>query len=81
MLTEDERNRAQAMREDAQRLYEAADGEIRSAQAVLLTAGEYAAIERVTVRTVRRWISKGAVSVRRTPGGGIRIVRPRAQMT
>jgi excisionase family DNA binding protein len=38
-----------------------------------LTVKEYAAIERVDERTVRRWIAKGAVDVRRTPGGGIRI--------
>jgi predicted site-specific integrase-resolvase len=39
-----------------------------------LTVKEYAAKERVDERTVRRWITKGAVKVRRTPGGGIRIV-------
>jgi excisionase family DNA binding protein len=38
-----------------------------------LTVKEYANVERVTERTVRNWISKGAVAVRRTPGGGIRI--------
>lgn len=38
-----------------------------------LTVKEYAAIERVTERTARRWIAKGAVTVRRTPGGGLRI--------
>jgi excisionase family DNA binding protein len=38
-----------------------------------LTVKEMAARERVTERTVRRWIEKGAVIVRRTPGGGIRI--------
>jgi predicted site-specific integrase-resolvase len=32
-----------------------------------------AAAERVDERTVRRWIEKGAVKVRRTPGGGVRI--------
>ena len=37
------------------------------------TVKEYAARERVDERTVRRWIVKGAVNVRRTPGGGIRI--------
>lgn len=37
------------------------------------TVKEYAARERVDERTVRRWIQKGAVEVRRTPGGGIRI--------
>lgn len=38
-----------------------------------VTVKEYATMERVTPRTVRRWIDKGAVSVRRTPGGGVRI--------
>lgn len=38
-----------------------------------LTIKEYAQAERVDERTVRRWIAKGAVPVRRTPGGGIRI--------
>lgn len=38
-----------------------------------LTIKEFAAVERVDERTVRRWIAKGAVEVRRTPGGGIRI--------
>lgn len=41
-----------------------------------LTVKEYAARERVTERTVRRWIDKGAVDVRRTPGGGLRITSP-----
>jgi excisionase family DNA binding protein len=38
-----------------------------------LTVKEFAAQERVDERTVRRWILKGAVEYRRTPGGGIRI--------
>jgi excisionase family DNA binding protein len=38
-----------------------------------LTIKEYAAIERVTERTVKNWIAKGAIDVRRTPGGGVRI--------
>lgn len=38
-----------------------------------LTVKEFAARERVDERTVRRWIMKGAVDYRRTPGGGIRI--------
>jgi excisionase family DNA binding protein len=38
-----------------------------------LTVKEYAAVERVTERTVRNWISKGAVVARRTPGGHVRI--------
>lgn len=37
------------------------------------TVKEYAQLERVDERTVRRWIAKGAVAVRRTPGGGLRI--------
>lgn len=41
------------------------------------TVKEYAAQERVDERTVRRWIAKGAVEHRRTPGGGIRIVERR----
>lgn len=38
-----------------------------------LTVKEYAEAERVTTRTVYNWIGKGAVPVRRTPGGNIRI--------
>lgn len=38
-----------------------------------LTVKEYAEAERVTTRTVYNWIGKGAVAVRRTPGGNIRI--------
>ena len=38
------------------------------------TVKEYAARERVDERTVRRWLLKGAVYYRRTPGGGIRIL-------
>lgn len=38
-----------------------------------LTVKEFASRERVAERTVRRWIDKGAVDVRRTPGGGLRI--------
>lgn len=37
------------------------------------TVKEFARHERVDERTVRRWIAKGAVAVRRTPGGGVRI--------
>lgn len=39
-----------------------------------LTVKEVAAQERVDERTVRRWIAKGAVVIRRTPGGGVRII-------
>lgn len=38
------------------------------------TVKEFARRELVTVRTVKRWISKGAVEIRRTPGGGVRII-------
>lgn len=41
-----------------------------------LTVRELAVAERVTEKTVRRWIEKGAVTTRRTPGGGVRIVVP-----
>lgn len=41
-----------------------------------LTVKEYAHAERVTERTVRTWIAKGAVSVRRTPSGRVRIRSP-----
>lgn len=42
-----------------------------------LTVKDFARREQVDERTVRRWIAKGAVDVRRTPGGGIRIVERR----
>ena len=45
-----------------------------------LTVKELAAKERVDERTVRRWIEKGAVDVRRTPGGGVRIIDRRSDM-
>ena len=38
-----------------------------------LTVKEFAAHERVTERTVWTWIAKGAIPVRRTPGGRVRI--------
>lgn len=38
------------------------------------TVREFAEREKVSIVTVRRWVEKGAVQVRRTPGGGIRIV-------
>lgn len=38
-----------------------------------ITVKQFAALEQVTERTVWNWIAKGAVIVRRTPGGGIRI--------
>lgn len=43
-----------------------------------LTVKELAVAERVTERTVWNWITKGAVDVRRTPGGGVRILQPPA---
>lgn len=42
------------------------------------TVKELANRERVNERTVYRWIDKGAVDVRRTPGGGVRIVERRS---
>jgi hypothetical protein len=39
-----------------------------------LTVKEYAALERVTDRTVWNWRQKGAVEFRRTPGGRVRII-------
>ncbi len=39
-----------------------------------LTVREYALHERVTERTVWRWIDKDAVQTRKTPGGGVRVV-------
>jgi len=42
-----------------------------------LTVKEYAALERVTDRTVRSWLTKGAIAHRKTPGGRLRIlIRP-----
>jgi excisionase family DNA binding protein len=38
------------------------------------TVKEFAHRERVDERTVRRWIEKGALAVRRTPGGRVRIM-------
>jgi len=38
-----------------------------------LTVKEFAAQERVTDRTVRLWMAKGAIAFRHTPGGGVRI--------
>ncbi|NBP84798.1 MAG: helix-turn-helix domain-containing protein [Mycobacteriaceae bacterium] len=39
-----------------------------------LTLKELAALWRVDVRTVRRWVEKGAVKTIKTPGGGVRVV-------
>lgn len=41
------------------------------------TVRDFARKEQVNEKTVRRWIVKGAVTIRRTPGGGIRIVERR----
>lgn len=38
------------------------------------TVKELAWLDDVGERTVRRWIAKGAVRFRKTPGGGIRIL-------
>lgn len=42
------------------------------------TVKAFAQREQVNERTVRRWMEKGAVEFRRTPGGGIRIVDRRS---
>jgi hypothetical protein len=47
---------------------------IRQPERRELTVKEYAADERVAVNTVYRWIREKAVEVRRTPGGGVRII-------
>lgn len=44
-----------------------------------LTVKEFAHRERVTDRTVWNWIAKGAIDVRRTPGGGVRIMDRRTE--
>ncbi|HXD16425.1 MAG TPA: hypothetical protein VN654_05355 [Vicinamibacterales bacterium] len=41
---------------------------------VEFTVKQYAEREQVHEETVRRWIAKGAVAVRKTPGGGVRII-------
>jgi transposase-like protein len=41
-----------------------------------VTVRDYARFEQVSEVTVRRWIVKGAVPVRRTPGGGVRVIIP-----
>lgn len=45
------------------------------------TVKEFAALERVSVRTVWYWIQKGAVETRRNPGGGIRILDKRSAVS
>jgi DNA-directed RNA polymerase specialized sigma24 family protein len=49
---------------------------VRTHRAEEFTVKEYAYREKVSVVTVRRWIKKGAVEIRRTPGVGIRIILP-----
>lgn len=44
-----------------------------------ITVKELASREGVHPITVYRWIAKGAVEVRRTPGGGIRIFDRRSE--
>lgn len=39
-----------------------------------MTLKEVAVAWRVTDRTVRRWVEKGAVQIIKTPGGGLRVV-------
>lgn len=46
------------------------------ASRIELTVKQLAQLEQVTERTVWHWIQKGAVKVRRTPGGGVRISLP-----
>ena len=38
------------------------------------TVKEYAALWKVTPRTVWLWIAKGAIKVIRSPGGSVRII-------
>lgn len=45
-----------------------------------LTVQQFAKVEGVTERQVRTWIAKGAVEVRRTVGGGIRIIERRHEV-
>lgn len=39
-----------------------------------MTVRQYAELEGVTERTVWNWKGKGAVTFRKTPGGGVRII-------
>lgn len=45
-----------------------------------LTVLQFARVEGVTERQVWTWISKGAVEVRRTTGGGVRIIERRSEV-
>lgn len=49
-------------------------------QAIELTVEEFAKVERVSERQVRTWIAKGALEVRRTTGGGVRILERRTEV-
>jgi hypothetical protein len=49
----------------------------QGARRVEWTVQKFAEVEQVNPKTVRRWISKGALVTRRTPGGRIRILGTR----
>lgn len=49
----------------------------QGARRVEYTVQKFAEVEQVNPKTVRRWIAKGALVTRRTPGGRIRIVGTR----
>lgn len=49
-------------------------------QVVELTVEEFAKVERVSERQVRTWIAKGALEIRRTTGGGVRILERRSEV-
>lgn len=40
-----------------------------------VTVKQAAEIARVSIRTIKRWMEKGAVSVRRTPGRKVLLLR------
>jgi excisionase family DNA binding protein len=44
------------------------------------TVKEYAEKERVSTRTVRTWMAKGAIEYRHTPGGHVRILVPNSRV-
>ena len=45
------------------------------------TARQFASREGVHVRTVWRWVTKGALPIRRTPSGRIRIIQAQRLVT
>lgn len=47
---------------------------------VELTVRQFAKVEGVSERQVRTWIAKGAMEVRRTIGGGVRIIERRSEV-